>query len=217
MPYDLMTYFNRHLKDYKYALINKHTFPAMYSRTGELYIHHPDLVTYEQAQSQYDISDLRESDTVLDLGANIGAFSLRCAKICKKVFAYEPITFTALFENIHLNKMEDKIIPMYGALGNGVVQPVNWFGVCRNIRTKTITQILEETGPVDFMKCDVEGAEWYIEPREVKDIRHIEMEFHMNDPLASQGKIDEYKYYFDLTKTDSKGKTLWYSMTNKYV
>jgi len=217
-----MTYFNRNLKDYKYSLINKSSFPAVYSRTGELYVHHPDLITYEQSQEQYSTGEMRKTDTVLDLGANIGAFSFRAAKIASKVFAFEPITFNALYQNIKLNKLEGKVIPINEALGNGDVIPIKWFGEEHILKTKTISQILKELyyihhAKIDFMKCDTEGAEWYIEPRELKDIRRIEMEFHLNNSRANEGIIEEYKQYFDMTPKKPLGKTIWYTGINKYV
>lgn len=213
-----MTYFNKNFPNSKYAIINKEIFPAVYSRTGELYTIHPDLITYTQAREQYDFSGLRSKDTVIDLGANIGAFSFRCAKLgCRNIYAYEPIVYLALWKNIQLNQLDEIVHPSWYGVGNGNDLKVEWMGDTRTIETRTMTQILKHTEGCDFLKCDVEGAEWFIMPDELKDIRRIEMEFHMFSPYADESKIEAYNQYFDMTFRDRKGETLWYSGTNKYV
>jgi FkbM family methyltransferase len=57
---------------------------------------------------------LRESDYFLDVGANIGFYSLHAAQIVGlegKVFAFEPTpkTFSRLLENVRINKFENTI------------------------------------------------------------------------------------------------------------
>lgn len=221
LKYDLMTYFNRKFPQGffgKYALINKDIFPAVLSRTGELYQIHPDLITYVQSREQYNLDDLRTNDTVIDLGANIGAFSVMCAKRgIQKVYAYEPFTYFTLCKNIQLNKLENVIEASWYALGDGNVTRISWMDKNALVETKGMTHILDECGGCDFLKCDVEGAEWLIHPYELRNVRHIEMEFHMFDPRASQERIDSYNKHFDMTLRDRKGETLWYSGTNKYV
>lgn len=213
-----MTYYNKKFKNSKYAFINKEIFPAVYSRTGELYAIHPDLITYVQTREQYDLDDLRSTDTVIDLGANIGAFSFLAAKRgCKRIFAYEPVIYGALWKNVKLNQLEDRIFTSWYGVGDGKDQRVEWMGEKRTIETRTMTDILKTTNGCDFLKCDTEGAEWYIKPEELESVRHIEMEFHMFHPLASKYKIEKYNRYFDMKFRDRKGETLWYSGTNKYV
>lgn len=215
--YDLMTYLNTKFPHYKYAVINKEIFPAVVSRTGEKYCIHPDLITYLQSREQYSVEGLKSSDLVIDLGANIGAFSFRCAKFGCKVHAFEPLEYMALWKNIQLNDLFDVVIPYHDALGNGDTIDVEWRGKKQTMPTRTFTYIKKICGGCDFLKCDVEGAEWFIHPDELQDVRRIEMEFHMFSPYANKSKIQAYDQYFDMEFRDLKGETLWYSGTNKYV
>ena len=51
---------------------------------------------------------------------------------------------------------------------------------CRVISpTFTLRAIREFAGGCDFLKCDCEGAEWLIRPRDLSGIRRIEMELHL--------------------------------------
>ena len=57
---------------------------------------------------------LRKDDILFDVGANVGAYSLYAARVIGvKVYSFEPSpsTFRLLLENIHLNKLSEKIIP----------------------------------------------------------------------------------------------------------
>jgi hypothetical protein len=216
--HDLMTYFNTHFPNFKYILINKEIFPAVCTSDGYCYYHHPDLITHQQSMEQYSLDGLRKTDIVIDLGANIGAFSMRAARSgCRQVYAYEPITYKVLWDNIHLNNLQDKITPTWTALGNGEQTTIEWGGVKTPSFTKTMTQIIKDCGGCDFLKCDVEGAEWLINPDELAHVRRIEMEFHMFSPYADESKIEAYNQYFNMIFRDRKGETLWYSGTNKYV
>lgn len=215
---DLMTYFNKHFPNWKYTFVNKKLFPAVCTADGYCYYHSPDLITHQQSFEQYSIEGLEKDDIVIDLGANIGAFSMRCARSgCGQVYAFEPIVYKLLWDNIHLNNLQDKIWPSWLALGNGHQTTIEWMGFKTPAETRTMTQLIEYCKGCDFLKCDTEGAEWLINPDELKDVRRIEMEFHMNSPYANETKIEEYNQYFNMVQTGRKGETLWYSGTNKYV
>jgi FkbM family methyltransferase len=70
---------------------------------------------------QWIESCIHPGDTVFDIGANVGAYSLVMAKVTggrAKVFAFEPAfaTFSALCSNVILNHCEESIIPLPIAL-----------------------------------------------------------------------------------------------------
>lgn len=64
------------------------------------------------------ISQVKEGEVIVDMFAGIGYFSLSLGKFskAKKIYAIEmnPIAFHYLWENIRLNKVEDKVIPIIG-------------------------------------------------------------------------------------------------------
>jgi len=73
---------------------------------------------------EYRFSDMRRSDRVLDIGANVGAFCIRAARLSSQVTAVEPLTTGPLKENIRLNNAEVRVIE--GALGDGAECLVSW-------------------------------------------------------------------------------------------
>lgn len=84
--------------------------------------------SYEaEKTTMYWIGNLmRKDDTVWDIGANVGAYSMLIGKRLKrlgggKVFAFEPESgnFYALNRNIHLNNLGDIVLPVPIAFGGG--------------------------------------------------------------------------------------------------
>jgi FkbM family methyltransferase len=120
---------------------------------------------------------------VLDIGANVGWYSLLIAKKVHgcNVYAFEPLpaTFRSLKANVEANGFpnirvfnfglsdQDKQIPFYFAPEiSGAASGANILGwdtvgevVCR---VRPLDEVWRELGVrVDFIKCDVEGAELF--------------------------------------------------------
>ncbi len=65
-------------------------------------------------EDQYHTKQINFKDSIIiDLGPQIGLFSVFVSKKAKKVFAFEPVqeNFELLKKNIELNKLENKIFP----------------------------------------------------------------------------------------------------------
>lgn len=64
----------------------------------------------------------KDGAVFFDIGANVGLYSLYCAKAAKdvRVYSFEPhkLNFATLLENIFLNGLESKINPLALALGD---------------------------------------------------------------------------------------------------
>jgi SAM-dependent methyltransferase len=134
---------------------------------------------YRQITSvtEYRFDDIRPGDRVLDIGANVGGFCIRAAKIGGHVTAVEPVTTPLLLENIRANNVPVQVIA--GALGNGKPAEICWDD-CRVISpTYPLEDLIQMSGGCDFLKCDCEGAEWLINPCELQNVRRIEMEIHL--------------------------------------
>ena len=71
----------------------------------------PDMINWLE-------DNLRASDTFLDVGANVGVYSLYAARICKQVIAIEPesLSYASLNRNIFLNQFDQKIVALNIAL-----------------------------------------------------------------------------------------------------
>ncbi len=145
---------------------------------------------------------IKSGSIVVDIGANIGMFSLYAANSgAKKVFAYEPNieAFKILCKNIKENKMQDIIIPFnlgVSDIDNKIVyipkesSPYNKASHSPNsnqyVEVKTISlntianNVVEDK--INFCKIDCEGAEYEILYAAAKDtfanIELIRMENH---------------------------------------
>jgi FkbM family methyltransferase len=130
---------------------------------------------------------LKESDIFLDIGANIGLFSLHaayCIGSSGKIIAFEPtpLTYARLVENIDLNNYMTKIIPVniglsekkecliLNSYGNGYdawntfAKPLNEFqGNEINVQVDTLDNYLRTCDinieNISLIKVDVEGWE----------------------------------------------------------
>jgi FkbM family methyltransferase len=131
----------------------------------------------DEVKEVYDFSDLRSTDILLDIGANVGTFSLIVHDKVKQVYAIEPLYFAELNRNIQLNKIKN-IHTLEYSLANEDVE-ISYTGRKKLTHGKSLTQLREMCGwHVDFLKCDCEGGEWIIKPEELKGIRRIEAEVH---------------------------------------
>jgi len=168
---------------------------------GYKYLDDPDTVFIRHSLLQYDVSGIRPEDIVIDIGANIGSFSFRVAKLCKRVYAIEPFRFTTLVENIKLNNITN-VVPVLMAHGTGEDKVLEWNGTYKVLKTWRLPEIIKFCGgECDYLKVDTEGTEWTIRPEELLDIRRIELELHgaflwrgLGDAPLLQGLSKHFKY-----------------------
>jgi FkbM family methyltransferase len=157
---------------------DKITYPPVFTTTDKVKFLVQDTV-YRQIFDvpEYWFDDICPTDRVIDIGANVGAFCIRASRHSQKIVAVEPLTVSLLRENIRLNGVSVQVIA--GALGDGKPKTVSWDD-CEVISpTYPLRKLIEMAGGCDFLKCDCEGAEWSIEPEDLRDVRRIEMELHL--------------------------------------
>ena len=166
-----------------------------------------------------DYGNIPKNSTIIDIGANIGVFSLYCSKSNSTIYAFEPVpvNFDLLVKNIESNHLENKIIPKNQ-------------GVCRTdekreiylaktsqfhslfsedtrgnkiiIDCVSLTTIFEKNhiDRCDILKIDCEGAEYEIfylsPPNIIKRIQEIRMEYHNID--HEENNIDELIKFFSV-------------------
>lgn len=126
--------------------------------------------------NEYCFNDISMDDVVVDIGANVGAFCIRAARLSHTVTAVEPVTTTLLKNNIRANDVSVQVIE--GALGDGKPAAICWDEHRVLTPTYTLGMITKLAGGCDFLKCDCEGAEWQIHPPDLSGVRRIEMELH---------------------------------------
>ena len=121
-------------------------------------------------------------DVVVDMGAHIGAFAVRAARSARsgQVYAYEASSknFALFTENRHLNGLDNLYIensavsnrrgkvPFYTPSDNRILGSLlqSTSSFVENVQTITFSDIITEHAieKIDFLKVDVEGAEFDI-------------------------------------------------------
>lgn len=166
--------------DKNYIFVDKTICPEVITKDGNIFLLTPEIVSINQVHNDYIFNDIQKDDIVIDIGANIGGFCIPASKFSQNVYAIEPIMVPELRHNIQRNNANVHIIE--NALGDGSITEVTWNGVKKTIQSCTFNQIKKITGGCDFLKCDCEGFEWFIQPDDLKKIRRIEMEIHNYNP-----------------------------------
>jgi SAM-dependent methyltransferase len=195
--------------DLLYTLVKWTPFPWVETPEG-LRLHVcDDLYVYHQVLHEYQFSDLAGDDLVIDIGANIGVFSILAAKRGAKVLAVEPVMVDELRRNIALNRVRN-IRVIEGALGDGGEMEIVWGGRTRHVPSLTLPHLISQMGGCTFLKVDCEGGEWFIDPEELRGIRRIEMELHR---LGGYGRFPAFlegvRRYFNVSYDPSPHPTIY--------
>jgi FkbM family methyltransferase len=139
-----------------------------------------EIKNYEPDISNLFKSYLKEDSCFIDIGANIGFYSLLTASISKKgkIFSFEPNTFNCLlleksklknqFQNIQINPLacsdSDKFFFLDSSGSNGYVTDI--YNSEKISSTRKITKavclddFLFHIPRLDIMKIDIEGGEY---------------------------------------------------------
>ena len=158
---------NINISDFKYGRMMFNKFDKYVGRSIELY--------GEYCEFELDVfKRFTDKDSVfVDVGANLGAFTIPMAQHCKEVFAFEPYpyNFHLLCGNIALNDLKNVKAEQY-ACGDklGVIQCTPLATeVPNNLGAHAVKEALTNspfnvrmvpmTLPCTFMKVDVEGFE----------------------------------------------------------
>jgi FkbM family methyltransferase len=139
---------------------------------------------YEKTDSAMMFRLIRPGSTVLDIGANVGWYALNIARLsdARQVLAFEPVqtTFTALQANVELNQLRNVVAYNLG-FSDHAGEAVFYCppGGSDNASAANLSEredvqtthcqlmtldefVTAHQVSVDFIKCDVEGAELFV-------------------------------------------------------
>lgn len=164
----------------------------------------PVVLTEVFDLNDYHVTGAVAGGTVIDLGANIGAFSVLAAKLgATAVHAYEPhpTNRDCLEHNLALNHVAGQVAVHPQAVGDkpGTVHlagdgpGAHLDGAGQPVEMVTLNDILEPIDDVSFLKLDVEGAEYQIidavNSALLRRVRMIAGEFHPPGRLSRWGSV----------------------------
>lgn len=170
--------------------------------------HFSDLLTIKEIYINDDYGILKlKPKIVVDIGANIGTFSLLCNKnkYIRNVYSFEPdpLTYSLLEQNIKQNFVKkiktfrlavnsrSTVMNFYSNAASGLSSLYNTRLGTKQYSTQTITLqeifIKNNLKQIDYLKVDCEGGEYDIflksADRYLKGIKQCSIEYH--DSLTS--------------------------------
>lgn len=145
---------------------------------------------------------IKTTDTIVDIGAQIGVFSVFAASQAEKgaVYAFEPNkeNYRVLLKNRRLNGLQNLFVSKSAVTGK---RGLHEFFLSKNIsgghsffptessKTSsykvsaiTLEEIVNRTGAIDYLKIDTEGSEYEIllrtPPQVLSKIKKVVVEYH---------------------------------------
>ncbi|HMK94377.1 MAG TPA: FkbM family methyltransferase [Candidatus Limnocylindrales bacterium] len=190
----------------------------LYPKKGAIY---EDLFLYKKREplcTDYLIHAgvLKEGDTVLDIGANIGYYVLIESQLVGekgKVYAVEPVcsNFESLEKNVQLNNLKN-VSTFQLAFGEKdarseiyVSNKSNWCAMnkdatggkilfAQEVSVQTVDTFFKDRAPPDFIRMDVEGYEYQVIKGMAKTLKgniKILIELHPWRPFLEPERMDE--------------------------
>jgi len=165
--------------DQQTIILKKDVFDIIRTKDRLLYYVQENIDSVWEIGKDFDIDQIGKEDIVVDLGACIGAFTLPAAVRAKKVYAVEPLLAEELTKNIKLNALTNIEVIEVG-VGDKESRQVLTFGHrSREVPIVAFTELRKKIGLIDYIKIDIEGWEWGIDPRDLEGIRRIAFEPHI--------------------------------------
>jgi FkbM family methyltransferase len=142
---------------------------GMTGATGNIYVG-----LHEFTDMMFLLHFLRRGDLFLDIGANVGTYTILASGVCKattRAFVPDPSALAALRRNVEINNLEELVTAdgiALGALNQKVAFTMGHDAAnriatardrhCRIVQQKQLDSILSNSMPT-FAKLDVEGYE----------------------------------------------------------
>ena len=174
---NLQEYINRRYRDPKTAVIILKYYDYLVMKDGNKFYVNLDVETVGEVLGEYQMHGITKEHTVIDLGANVGGFTVPAARLAKKVIAYEPMRYNELKANVDLNGLTNVEIHSEG-IGDGNDVELVWREETKVIKTVTFEQIVAGIEGPCFLKLDTEGSERFVPPEMLSRFDRIEAELH---------------------------------------
>lgn len=153
---------------------------------------------------EYDVGSINAGDVVVDIGAQIGSFTLLAAQRAQRVYAFEPASanYSQLEKNVALNRLanvetfnqavtaRDGTVRLFLSCMNEGAHSIMQTGESVEVFSISLQSIVERVGAINFLKMDCEGAEYPIildSPSSCfEHIDRILMELHLTPAIEKR-------------------------------
>ena len=177
---NLQEWVNCRFKDHRAVVLDTTEIAQVVLNNGLRFYMGPDIHSASSVYWRYNLHDIKRDDIVLDLGANVGGYSLAASqRTDNHVYAVEPVLYDWLIANIVLNDKFSQIKSIDAAIGSpqGRNIHITWRNMTRHTRVAELDKLIDNTD-CNVMKMDIEGAEWKIDPECLYGLRMIEGQLH---------------------------------------
>jgi FkbM family methyltransferase len=149
---------------------------------------------YEANFAEYLARRLRPGDTVVDVGASVGLFTLRMAELVGaggRVYAFEcnPAVFEYLVDNVRMNWYSSRVIALPVAAGRDD-SPIK-FAAPESLLMLGTTRLDIEIGQAEQITVDCERIDQRIDPDVCVELMKIDVEGAEVDVLAGLSALLE--------------------------
>jgi len=156
--------------------------PGMTGATGNVYVG-----LHEFHEMAFLLHCLRASDWFLDVGANVGSYTILAAGVCgSHTLAIEPVptTFARLCANVRLNGLDDRVRPM----NIGIASKPGRLHFTHTLDTVNHVLTSDEANPVDAITVDVVTLDELVADR-VPLLAKIDVEGFETEVIAGAGRV----------------------------
>jgi len=166
----------------------------------DLWIAIKDILVYEEYELMrpFRCANLN-GGLVVDIGAQVGLYSLKAASFAGRVVSFEPSArnFPLLKANIRRNSLSNVGIhqqAVWSSRGNvkftdrgsGYISMVGGAEGGYEVQTITLDDVIEKAGKVSLLKMDIEGAEYEVfsscKKSSLDQVEKIVAEVHLHGP-----------------------------------
>lgn len=176
----------------------------------------------------------------VDVGANIGIYTLALARLSSQVFSFEPTpeTFDTLQRNIELNSLENvkafrlaisdragSVRLYHNPKGSGSNSIAARADTYEEVTATTLDEAISPGIKIGFMKIDVQGAEEMVlkgaqrillEDRPIIQFE-IDADASLVDPLAAYNLLHSYGYRFSIIDQNGNLKAIEEPVDDKNI
>ncbi len=155
-------------------------------------------------------TELSDAHCIVDLGANCGIFTLYALLNAprSRVHAVEaqPKLAAVLHSNLYNNRLAERVVVHNALVGAPHDEWSRLFAATHpEVPQCDVGMLIESLGVCDFLKCDIEGAEFQIFTTEATWLRHIRrlaLEYH--GPPARGIELEQIlcRHGFQVTRRD---------------